>query len=143
METKSQTKDIYKLNLAYLLHISKSQKRTIFHVCLLYNISYIHDSAWSQPGGIPISYTPTINFWNPKLSLIPQQSSYSANPFSLITSTTLSTYFRQTSSLSASTITLTTGSVPDSRTRILPVSPRASATCCTAAWTSASSWRKS
>ena len=38
-------------------------------------------------------------------------------------STTMSTYLRQISSVSASTITLITGSVPDSRTSIRPVSP--------------------
>lgn len=48
-------------------------------------------------------------------------------------------YFWQISSLSASTITRTTGSVPDSRTRILPVSPSSSVTFFTAACTSASS----
>mgnify|MGYP007116218177 CR=1 FL=1 len=50
--------------------------------------------------------------------------------------TTISTYFLQISSLSASTITRITGSVPDSRTRIRPVSPSSAATCSIAACTS-------
>ena len=54
-------------------------------------------------------------------------------PLSLITSITSSTYFSQISSDSASTMTRITGSVPLSRTRILPVSPSSSATCETAA----------
>ena len=40
----------------------------------------------------------------------------------------------------ASTITRTTGSVPDWRRRILPSSPRLSVTFATSAWTASSSW---
>lgn len=42
--------------------------------------------------------------------------------------TTISTYFWQISSLSASTMTRITGSVPDSRTSIRPVSPSSAVT---------------
>ena len=63
---------------------------------------------------------------------------YSQCPFSLMTSITESTYFSHSFSVSASTITRITGSVPLSRTRILPVLPSVSATCFTAACTSAS-----
>ena len=59
-------------------------------------------------------------------------------PFARMTSSTASTYFWQVSSSAASTITRRTGSVPDSRTRMRPVSPRASATSATFAWTSGS-----
>ena len=50
-----------------------------------------------------------------------------------MTSATCSANSRHRSSLSASTITRTSGSVPDSRTRIRPEFPRASATAWTAA----------
>ena len=49
-------------------------------------------------------------------------------PFALMTSITSSTYFSHSSSLPASTMTRITGSVPDSRTRILPSWPSSSAT---------------
>ena len=59
-------------------------------------------------------------------------------PFSQITLTTSSTYFWQVSWSGASTITRTTGSVPDPRARIRPVSPSASATLLTASCTAGS-----
>lgn len=63
---------------------------------------------------------------------------YALYPFSQITLTTSSTYFWQVSWSGASTITRTRGSVPDSRTRMRPVSPSASATALTASCTAGS-----
>lgn len=61
------------------------------------------------------------------------------NPFSFILSTILFTLIRHFSSVSASTITLTTGSVPLSRTKTRPFSPKSVSTSAITALTSGSS----
>lgn len=61
-------------------------------------------------------------------------------PWAMMTSATRWARFRHCPFSGASTITRTSGSVPDSRTRMRPVSPSSSATAATAAWTAGSSW---
>ena len=60
---------------------------------------------------------------------------YKQCPCSSITLITWSTYFSQVSRSEASTITRTTGSVPDWRSKIRPSLPRLSVTFLTSAWT--------
>ena len=59
-------------------------------------------------------------------------TAYSAWPLCFMTDTTSSTQARQRASSGASTMTRSSGSVPDSRTRMRPVSPRRRATPSTA-----------
>ena len=63
---------------------------------------------------------------------------YSAWPLCFMTDTTSSTQARQRASSGASTMTRSSGSVPDSRTRMRPVSPRRRATPSTAFCTAGS-----
>ena len=65
-------------------------------------------------------------------------TAYSAWPLCFMTDTTSSTQARQRASSGASTMTRSSGSVPDSRTRIRPVSPRRRATLSTAFCTAGS-----
>ena len=65
-------------------------------------------------------------------------TAYSAWPLCFMTDTTSSTQARQRASSGASTMTRSSGSVPDSRTRMRPVSPRRRATPSTAFCTAGS-----